>query len=140
MDKICKQLLRHYCLKVKIRELNRLWDIRPTPNGTVGVQQSLTDRLHIRILKLVEVTSADAPFKVLKKVRVKLSGDGRNIGKRLHMPYYHFTQEERAGSLLGKLSARTGKHPTPFSFFVDVKITIYRVSLSLLLSDMFPSC
>ena len=55
-DKICKQLLRHYCLKVKIGELNRLWDIRPTPNGTVGVQQSLTDRLHIRIRKLVEVT------------------------------------------------------------------------------------
>ena len=90
MAKICKQLPRHYRLKEKIGELNRHWNICPTPNGTVGVQQSLTDRLHIRVRKLVEVTSADAPSKVLKKVRVKLAGDGTNIGKRLHVINFNF--------------------------------------------------
>lgn len=33
----------------------------------------------------------DAPFLVNKKVRVKLSGDGTGIGKRLHVVNFTFT-------------------------------------------------
>lgn len=89
--KLCKQMPIHYRLKEKIAELNHHWSIRPTPNGTAGVQQSLVDRLQIRIRKLVEVTSADAPFKMSKKVQVKLFGDGTRIGKRLHVVNFTFT-------------------------------------------------
>ena len=34
-------------LKKRIQELNSKWDIFPTPNGTVGVQQSLEERLRM---------------------------------------------------------------------------------------------
>ena len=35
---VCKFLPRSYKLKKRIAELNRKWNIRPTPIGTVGVQ------------------------------------------------------------------------------------------------------
>ena len=37
--KICQEMPRHYRLKRRISELNSLWNIRPTPDGS-GVQQS----------------------------------------------------------------------------------------------------
>ena len=41
MAKLCQEMPRHYKLKERIKQLNTLWKIRPTPNGVVGVQQSL---------------------------------------------------------------------------------------------------
>ena len=38
---------RHYKLKDRIAELNKHWNIRPTPEGTCGVQQSLEERLQL---------------------------------------------------------------------------------------------
>ena len=73
MAKLCKEMPRHYRLKNKIAELNKLWDITPTPNGVVGVQQSLKGRLGQRIQHLVRKTPPSADFKVNRKVRVKLS-------------------------------------------------------------------
>ena len=43
MAKICKEMPRHYLLKRRVAELNKLWNIKPTPNGTCGVQQTLED-------------------------------------------------------------------------------------------------
>ena len=43
MRKVCKQMPTHYKVKKRIAEINTMWKIRPTPNGTVGVQQSLED-------------------------------------------------------------------------------------------------
>ena len=88
---VCKQLPRHYKLKRRISELNTLWSIRPTPNGTCGVQQSLKDRLLLRIKQLHKVAPKDAQFRTQKKIRVKLSGDGTNIGKHLHVINFTFT-------------------------------------------------
>ena len=45
MAQACKQMPRHYKLKEKITELNSLWSIQPTPNGILGVQQSLEPML-----------------------------------------------------------------------------------------------
>ena len=56
MAKLCQQMPRHYRLKNKISELNKLWDIRPSPNGIIGVQQSLLGRLLQRIHHLVSET------------------------------------------------------------------------------------
>ena len=47
MAKICKEMPRHYLLKRRVAELNKLWNIKPTPNGTCGVQQTLEDRLRV---------------------------------------------------------------------------------------------
>ena len=50
---LCKQMPRHYKLKHKIMELNSLWNISPTPDGTCGVQQSLRERLTSCLKNLV---------------------------------------------------------------------------------------
>lgn len=46
--RITKEMPRHYRLKKRISELNSLWKIVPTPDGS-GIQQSLEDRLRDRL-------------------------------------------------------------------------------------------
>lgn len=60
--KVVREMPRHYRLKQRMSELNRLWNFTQTPDGS-GVQQSLEDR-HIKS------TPDDADFKQTKKVRV----------------------------------------------------------------------
>ena len=96
---ICKELPRHYKIKDRIRELNKLWNIKPTPYGTIGLQQSLEDRLRIRVAHLIEVSNPDAPFLQNKTLRVKLSGDGTNVGKRLHLINFTFTLLDEGSSV-----------------------------------------
>lgn len=62
-----------------------------TPNGVCGVQQSLEDRLRVRIAHLHQKAPPDAVFRRTKTVSVKLSGDGTNIGKSLHVINFTFT-------------------------------------------------
>ena len=96
MARLCKEMPRHLKLKQKISELNRLWETYPTPNGTTGVQQSFRRRRQERLRILIQNTPSDVAFKQAKRVCVKLSGDGTNIGKRLHVLNFTFTmQDER---------------------------------------------
>ena len=44
---LCRHMPQHYRLKEKIAELNSKWSIQPTPEGTVGVQQSFEERLRM---------------------------------------------------------------------------------------------
>ena len=60
MSQVCKSLPCSYKLEQRIKELNSIWDIRPTPNGTVGFQQSLEDRLRIRVQHLLKSLEPDA--------------------------------------------------------------------------------
>ena len=64
--------------------------IRCTPNDTCGVQQSLEERLLVRIRHLVQVTPTDVPFKATQNIRIKLAGDGTRIGKHLHVVNFIF--------------------------------------------------
>ena len=98
MSRLCKGLPRSYKIKQRISELNKLWNIFPTPNGTCGVQQSLEERLRVRISELRKTAPSDAAFRKNRTVNVKLSGDGTNIGKRLHVVNFTFTLLE-VGSL-----------------------------------------
>ena len=50
-------------LKMKVQELNSMWDIRPTPVGTDGVQQSFRGRLIVRLEHLLRNSAEDAIFK-----------------------------------------------------------------------------
>ena len=45
MASLCKQMPGHYKLKQQIAKLNSMWNFKPTPNGTVGVQQPFSERL-----------------------------------------------------------------------------------------------
>ena len=53
MAQLCRAMPRHYKLKDKIAELNKHWNIHPTPAGTCGIQQSLEDRLRLCMEHLV---------------------------------------------------------------------------------------
>ena len=61
----------------------------------MGVQQSLKERLLIRIRALVATSPADAPFQTSGTIRINLSGDGTKIGKRLHVVNFTFTRAKR---------------------------------------------
>ena len=87
----CKQLPPHYKLKRRISELKELWNTQPTSNNTCGVKPSLEDCLHLRINQLHKVAQKDEQFRTQQTIRVKLSGDGTNIGKRLHVMNFTFT-------------------------------------------------
>ena len=67
-------------LQKKINELNEKWEIELMPNGISGVQQKFEPRLKDRLRCLIECCPEDAEFKVAKKIRVKLSGDGTKVG------------------------------------------------------------
>ena len=53
MASLAREMPRHYLLKQRISELNSKWNIRPTPEGTLGVQQPLLERLQLCAGQLV---------------------------------------------------------------------------------------
>ena len=55
MASLCSTMPRHYRLKEKISQLNKNWNISPTPEETVGVQQSLEERLVMCVERLVSM-------------------------------------------------------------------------------------
>ena len=55
------------------------------------MQQLLKDNLVPRLEHLEWVTPPDAPFKENLTVRIKVSGDGTTIGKRLHVVNFTYT-------------------------------------------------
>ena len=50
---LCREMQRHFRLKERIAELNSKWNIVPTPEGTIGVQQRLQERLTTCLERLV---------------------------------------------------------------------------------------
>ena len=116
LAKVCSQMPRQYKLKERISELNKLWEIRPTPNNTHGVQQSLKDRLKIRLRHLIASSPESASFMQNKTIHVKLSGDGTKIGKRLHVVAFTFTllDENQACSAAGNHVLAVFKQPESY--------------------------
>ena len=91
MTQISKSLPRTYKIKERIRELNSLWKIKPTPEGTVGFQQSLEERIRVHAENLIKVSDPDSVIIKDRVLNVKLSGDRTKIGKRLHLVVFTFT-------------------------------------------------
>ena len=124
LAKVCKEMPRQYRLREQITNLNKLWKIRPTSNNIQGVQQSLKDRLEIRIRHLIKSTSdPNSPFMQDKLVRVKQSGDGTKIGERLHVIAFIFTllDEDQATSAAGNHILAVFKQP---EFYVYLKLAL----------------
>ena len=62
--------------------------------------------------------SSDGEFMVTKKIRVKLTGDGTRIRKRLHVVYFGFTfldEEDKAYSAAGNHCLAIIKEPENYS-------------------------
>ena len=76
------------CGQVKkiAKKLNSEFEIKPTPNNIVGVQQSLRLRLTTCLSRLVEQASKDGKD-FPDKIRVKLNGDGTRIALGLNFAF-----------------------------------------------------
>ena len=61
-------------LQTLVRGMNSEFAIRSTPNGNIGVQQSLKDRIMARLKMLVN-NAKELP----RKIGVKVTGDGTLI-------------------------------------------------------------
>ena len=71
-----------------MQKFNKKWKLKPTPGKTEGVQISFKETLidHAKRLKTSGVLEEG------KTIKIKFSGDGTNIGKRLKVinNVYHF--------------------------------------------------
>ena len=72
LPKLCS--IKHHA-----NQLNAAYNIMSLP-GDIGVYQSLKERLTTRIIKLLDNNQLSEPV-----IKVKLSGDGTQIGKRIHV-------------------------------------------------------
>ena len=70
------------------RELNAKYAIHPTPGKVTGVQQSLKERLRIRISHLLKLKPS---FSSTGHVRVKITGDGTVVSRSLHVVVIAFS-------------------------------------------------
>jgi hypothetical protein len=103
LSMICKEMPRSWKVNERIKEINKKWNLTQTPGNFFGVQQTIKERLVIRLKALIESGTACLTD---KKLRVKLSGDGTNIGKRLHVVNITFTILEEGD----KAMAADGNH------------------------------
>ena len=86
---VCKEFPKSYKIKDLIQEINKKWNLFQTPGDTVGVQQSIKSRLETRLKVLIN--KGKMMLVPQNKVRIKLSGDGTNVGKHLHVKDVTFT-------------------------------------------------
>ena len=102
----------------------------------------MEQRLHVRLEHLLKVSPHDAEFVKKQLVRVKLSGDGTNIGKRLHVVTFTFTLLEegnKAHSSEGNHILAVFKEPEKYdsvkAALEDISAEVERLN-SIHISDM----
>ena len=78
---VSKGLPLTYSLKKRIEARNKNWHIFPTPGSSDGVQIKLEDSLKEQTERLL----AGNIIKANETLKIKLSGDGTRIGKRLQL-------------------------------------------------------
>lgn len=76
-----------YSIKKRIKEVNSRWNLKPTPGDTEGVQLGFSESLQEHIVKLQQT----GEIKDGETIKIKLSGDGTDIGKRLTVVNFTFT-------------------------------------------------
>ena len=76
---------------IEMKKLNAEFNIFPTPSPISGVQQTLQSTLPESIRTLISKVSEDSIARKDKRIRVKLSGDGTTVGKRLHLVNFTYT-------------------------------------------------
>ena len=91
-----------YELKSVAKELNSKMVITPSPGITLGVQQSLRERLAVQ-LRCVLQGDKGTPTLNDGCIDIKLSGDGTCVGRNFHVLNFTFTlvNETQASSVAG---------------------------------------
>ena len=74
-------------IKKRINEIYSKWAFRPTPGDAEGVQLGFAESLQEHIVRLQH----NGEIKDGETIKIKLSGDGTNIGKRLTVVNFTFT-------------------------------------------------
>eukprot|EP00112_Aurelia_sp_Birch-Aquarium-sp1_P020482 Seg5292.1 transcript_id=Seg5292.1/GoldUCD/mRNA.D3Y31 product="hypothetical protein" protein_id=Seg5292.1/GoldUCD/D3Y31 len=85
----CNQMPKGSSLIQRMADINAKWNIFLTYSGE-GVQQRTGDMLSY-VIRNMQKTFPDNPCHLTQKVRVKITGDGTNIGRRLHVVIIAFT-------------------------------------------------
>ena len=84
-----KQMPNNYKIEKKLKELNAKWNLQPTPGQAERVQLSFRESLEEQEIRL----QGKRVFNMNIKIKVKISGDGTNIGKRLKIVNVTYTYE-----------------------------------------------
>ena len=69
-----------YSIKKRINELNSKWNLKPSPGDAEGVQLGFAETLQEHIVRLQQT----GEIKNGETIKIKLSGDGTNIGKKAY--------------------------------------------------------
>ena len=83
----CKDMPTKYKICKHLDKLNANWNLRSTPGEAEGVQISFRESLEEQIKRLQKNGVLDK----VTTIKVKLSGDGTNIGKRLKLENVTYT-------------------------------------------------
>ena len=86
---LTKQMPNNYKIEKKLKELNAKWNLQPTPGQAERVQLSFRESLEEQEIRL----QGKRVFNMNTKIKVKISGDGTNIGKRLKIVNVTYTYE-----------------------------------------------
>ena len=108
-----------YKLIKHAKDLNSKWDLKDTPGTADGVQISFKDSLLENILRLRVSGLLDD----CKTIKIKISGDGTNIGKRLSVVNITYTifnenkvaMSEKGNYLLALIKAKESNETLPES-------------------------
>lgn len=76
-----------YGMKKRISQLNSRWNLKPIPGDAEGVQIGFQDSLKENVQKL----KRSGILCKGETIKIKLSGDGTNIGKRLTVVNFAYT-------------------------------------------------
>lgn len=74
-------------MKKRMSHLNSMWNLKPTPGDADGVQVEFSESLKKNVINLQQTG-------ILQEgdiIKVKLNGDGTNIGKRLTVVNFAYT-------------------------------------------------
>ena len=83
---VCKNLPRKHQLQSTINQLNSSYYINTIPGDMIGFQQSICHMLDM-VLKRHDAEELTIP----EKIRIRLSGDGTWLRKRIHVVSFSFT-------------------------------------------------
>ena len=86
LSMVCRNLPRSWKLKDLAKKMNSKWNIKSCP-GDGGVQQSLESRLKERVCHLLR----EGQIKSGEVLKVKLSGDGTKVCRKLNLINFTFT-------------------------------------------------
>ena len=114
LSMLSDDLPRSCQIKALANLLNSQFEIRDAPNGIIGVQQSLKDRVMLRLKHL-----SDKSENVLNgnKIRIKITGDNTQVARNLNVENIAFTILEEgqiACSAMGNHTVSILKIPEKF--------------------------